>query len=226
MEYDEGGCFVKIHIVRQGETLVSLAQKYNTPIDRLLEANPHLNENDELKPGSKVRVPTGKIPLASVQREPKVSLPESVQEEMPKVPSVDPSLLEIDEEEVHIPEPPYVTDLEEFLGKIDSSSPLDSSFFHAAEVDQWESGTYPPYVAAAPWEMGAWPYPYYPIPSPMNFSAPYRTMAVPAFYPYSPMVPPPNFVDGAKGEPMEQMEFPAWLTQAEQWTEESSSSEW
>lgn len=62
---------MKIHIVRQGEVFEELVQKYNVPFERLLEANPNLNEAS-LEPGSKVRIPTGKVPL---------SLPKSEKEE-------------------------------------------------------------------------------------------------------------------------------------------------
>src|SRR6185437_3631522 len=55
---------MKIHIARAGETLWDIAQKYNIPLERLQELNSNLGEADELKRGEKVRVPTGKIPLA------------------------------------------------------------------------------------------------------------------------------------------------------------------
>jgi morphogenetic protein associated with SpoVID len=54
---------MKIHIVRQGEEFEQLVQKYNVPFDRLLEANPDLNGETALETGSKVRIPTGKVPL-------------------------------------------------------------------------------------------------------------------------------------------------------------------
>jgi LysM repeat protein len=55
---------MKIHIVRPGEIFEELVQKYNVPFERLLEANPNLNEETTLEPGSKIRIPTGKVPLS------------------------------------------------------------------------------------------------------------------------------------------------------------------
>lgn len=56
---------MKIHVTRAGDTLWGLAQKYNVPAERLKEANPELGEYDLLRPGLKVRVPTGKVPVTS-----------------------------------------------------------------------------------------------------------------------------------------------------------------
>ncbi|WP_124727107.1 LysM peptidoglycan-binding domain-containing protein [Staphylospora marina] len=56
---------MKIHVTRAGDTLWGLAQKYNVPAERLKEANPELGEFDQLRPGLKVRVPTGKVPVTS-----------------------------------------------------------------------------------------------------------------------------------------------------------------
>jgi LysM repeat protein len=55
---------MKIHIVRQGEVFEQIVQKYNVPFERLLEANPDLNNDENLEVGSKIRIPTGKVPLA------------------------------------------------------------------------------------------------------------------------------------------------------------------
>ncbi|WP_028775565.1 LysM peptidoglycan-binding domain-containing protein [Shimazuella kribbensis] len=54
---------MKIHIVRPGEVFEQLVQKYNVPFERLLEANPNLNEEVLLEAGTKIRIPTGKVPL-------------------------------------------------------------------------------------------------------------------------------------------------------------------
>jgi hypothetical protein len=56
---------MKIHIVRSGEAFEELVQKYNVPFERLLEANPHLDDHALLEPGSKVRIPTGKVPVST-----------------------------------------------------------------------------------------------------------------------------------------------------------------
>ncbi|SFJ41476.1 LysM peptidoglycan-binding domain-containing protein [Thermoflavimicrobium dichotomicum] len=52
---------MKIHIVRPGDTIHIIVQKYNIPLERLLEFNPHLNNADSLEAGMKIRIPTGKV---------------------------------------------------------------------------------------------------------------------------------------------------------------------
>ncbi|MBA4495773.1 LysM peptidoglycan-binding domain-containing protein [Paenactinomyces guangxiensis] len=60
---------MKIHIVRPGDSMWDLAQKYNIPVERLHEANPQIKEANHLQPGMKIRVPTGRIPIVSQKRE-------------------------------------------------------------------------------------------------------------------------------------------------------------
>lgn len=59
---------MRIHIVRARETLWELAQQYNVPVARILKANPQLKENQPLASGSKVRIPSGKVPVSQAQR--------------------------------------------------------------------------------------------------------------------------------------------------------------
>lgn len=55
---------MRIHVVRQGDTLLDLTQKYNVPLERILEVNPDVSEGaDILSKGTKIRIPTGKISL-------------------------------------------------------------------------------------------------------------------------------------------------------------------
>jgi LysM repeat protein len=56
---------MKIHVVRSGETIWDLAQKYNTPVERLVEANPGIGGRESLDAGMKIRIPTGKVALSS-----------------------------------------------------------------------------------------------------------------------------------------------------------------
>jgi hypothetical protein len=69
---------MKIHIVRQGEVFEELVQKYNVPYERLLEANPNLDGETTLEPGSKVRIPTGKVPLSLPKTEKEEALVEEL----------------------------------------------------------------------------------------------------------------------------------------------------
>ncbi|SFX09063.1 LysM domain-containing protein [Thermoactinomyces sp. DSM 45891] len=60
---------MKIHIVRPGEQLWDLVQKYNVPLERVLEANPNIMEPEQLEVGSKVRIPSGRVPVSPVKRD-------------------------------------------------------------------------------------------------------------------------------------------------------------
>lgn len=54
---------MKIHIVQSGDSLSDLAKKYQLSEDRIIEANPNMDKDQQLKQGSKIFIPTGKIPL-------------------------------------------------------------------------------------------------------------------------------------------------------------------
>ncbi|MDQ0417534.1 hypothetical protein J2Z48_001707 [Croceifilum oryzae] len=60
---------MKIHIVRPGEQLWDLVQKYNVPLERVLEANPNIMEPEQLEVGSKVRIPSGRVPVSPIKRD-------------------------------------------------------------------------------------------------------------------------------------------------------------
>jgi hypothetical protein len=100
---------LRIHIVRGRETLWELAKQYNVPVARILKANPQLTENQPLATGSKVRIPSGKVPVSQAQRggnrgvsEEKVPVTEQGIEEQPlKTPNiaVDPDAFFLEQEE-------------------------------------------------------------------------------------------------------------------------------
>lgn len=58
---------MRIHIVRDRETLWSLAKQYNVPVSRIRKANPQLTDNEPLAVGSKVRIPSGKVPVSQAR---------------------------------------------------------------------------------------------------------------------------------------------------------------
>jgi morphogenetic protein associated with SpoVID len=49
---------VKIHMVKQGDTLFLLAKKYNVSLEDLIKANPEISNPDEITVGMKVKIPT------------------------------------------------------------------------------------------------------------------------------------------------------------------------
>lgn len=52
---------MKIHIVKKGDTLYELSQKYNVPLEKLIEANPQIANPDQLTLGEKVKIPAGAV---------------------------------------------------------------------------------------------------------------------------------------------------------------------
>ncbi|WP_442603497.1 LysM peptidoglycan-binding domain-containing protein [Paenibacillus sp. KN14-4R] len=54
---------MKIHISKKGDTLFSIATKYNVDLDKLAATNPMLVRGDDLEPGVKVKVPIPPTPI-------------------------------------------------------------------------------------------------------------------------------------------------------------------
>lgn len=54
-------------VVRQGETLESLANHFGTTVDALVKLNPS-TANRPLQPGEVLKLPTGKMPIRNVER--------------------------------------------------------------------------------------------------------------------------------------------------------------
>lgn len=56
-----GSCCVRIHIVKQGDSLYALSQKYGVPLQKIIEANPQISNPDALAVGDKVKVPAAPV---------------------------------------------------------------------------------------------------------------------------------------------------------------------
>ncbi|WP_025700204.1 LysM peptidoglycan-binding domain-containing protein, partial [Paenibacillus forsythiae] len=54
---------MKIHIVKQGDTLYELSKKYGVPLDKVIEANPQIANPDVLAIGDKVKIPSVPVPV-------------------------------------------------------------------------------------------------------------------------------------------------------------------
>jgi LysM repeat protein len=54
---------LKIHIVKKGDTLYDLAQKYHVELDKLIASNPHIVNPDRIEVGMKVKIPTAPMPI-------------------------------------------------------------------------------------------------------------------------------------------------------------------
>ncbi|MEC0247744.1 LysM peptidoglycan-binding domain-containing protein [Paenibacillus chitinolyticus] len=48
---------MKIHMVKKGDSLYKIAQKYNVDLDKLIEANPQIANPDQINVGEKVKIP-------------------------------------------------------------------------------------------------------------------------------------------------------------------------
>ncbi|WP_052380475.1 LysM peptidoglycan-binding domain-containing protein [Paenibacillus camerounensis] len=55
---------MKIHIVKQGDTLYALSQKYGVPLQKIIEANPQISNPEALNVGDKVKIPAAPAPVA------------------------------------------------------------------------------------------------------------------------------------------------------------------
>ncbi|WP_405116311.1 LysM peptidoglycan-binding domain-containing protein [Paenibacillus sp. FSL K6-1217] len=54
---------MKIHIVKQGDSLFALSQKYGVPLQKIVEANPQITNPDVLAVGDKVKIPAAPVAL-------------------------------------------------------------------------------------------------------------------------------------------------------------------
>lgn len=54
---------MKIHIVKQGDSLFALSQKYGVPLQKIIEANPQITNPDVLTVGDKVKIPASPVPV-------------------------------------------------------------------------------------------------------------------------------------------------------------------
>lgn len=59
-----GFCHVKIHMVKKGDTLYDLSKKYGISLEKLIEANPQLQDPNMLNIGDKVKIPSESTPVA------------------------------------------------------------------------------------------------------------------------------------------------------------------
>ncbi|UQZ33067.1 hypothetical protein C2I18_05540 [Paenibacillus sp. PK3_47] len=52
---------MRIHIVKQGDSLYALSQKYGVPLQKIVEANPQISNPDALTVGEKVKIPAAPV---------------------------------------------------------------------------------------------------------------------------------------------------------------------
>jgi len=59
---------MKLHIAREGDTIISLSDKYGVSPDRILELNPQIAETGIVERGAKVRIPSGPVSMLNAHR--------------------------------------------------------------------------------------------------------------------------------------------------------------
>lgn len=210
---------MKIHIVRPGEQLWDLVQKYNVPLERVLEANPNIMEPEQLEVGSKVRIPSGRIPVSPLKRDhreevtdpesfeltrppefelqPVVSRPESVEQT--------PSWDDVATQELQLilgnPIPMKEVDFREYEDEDESVDYADfDNESSGIGVDEWESSTMhsfkpdyaSPFLPFYPTEPGFYPHPQLSYaPTMIHSGPPTCTDCGPSYPPQVAMAPPP-----------------------------------
>lgn len=60
---------MRIYIVKEGDTLSSIAEKYGLELDQLLAINPQITDPDKITPGMKVKIAAGPVSIAPGQPE-------------------------------------------------------------------------------------------------------------------------------------------------------------
>ncbi|WP_138496221.1 LysM peptidoglycan-binding domain-containing protein [Paenibacillus pinistramenti] len=56
---------MKIHMVKEGDTLYELSKKYAVPLQTLIDANPQITNPDVLMVGDKVKIPSSAVPVGN-----------------------------------------------------------------------------------------------------------------------------------------------------------------
>jgi len=75
---------MKIHVVRKGDTLYDIAQKYGVDLDVLIAANPQIDDPDVLMIGQKIRIPSkGVVDAPARQEEASVEAAAASGEDLP-----------------------------------------------------------------------------------------------------------------------------------------------
>ncbi|WP_169713551.1 LysM peptidoglycan-binding domain-containing protein [Paludifilum halophilum] len=68
---------MKLHVVQSGDTLWKIAQRYDISLQKLMDANPHIEDAECMKDGLKVRIPTGKVKVSETKQEEAFAMGES-----------------------------------------------------------------------------------------------------------------------------------------------------
>jgi morphogenetic protein associated with SpoVID len=75
---------MKIHVVKRGDTLWNLAEKYGVDFEQLKKINSHLADPDNLMPGMKVKIPTNAVPVKKDAAKKELPKKDLLKKETPK----------------------------------------------------------------------------------------------------------------------------------------------
>lgn len=140
---------MRIYLVQPGDTLDQLANRFQVTEERILEANPHIEDPGYLPKGMKVRIPRGKIALSVKKREPtesekpKVAKSDVVEVLPTYVLPLDLELADWDEESRE-----SVTDQVEYMDEFDWDS-YDSDYT-SSSLEPFSSYPFLPYFPTNP----------------------------------------------------------------------------
>jgi LysM repeat protein len=220
---------MKIHIIRPGDRIAALAQRYNIPVARLLEANPQIKDLEKLELNEKIRIPTGRIPLPSAKE----------MEQCPQAPVQSTVSPQSAEEATRVELAPVadMNSMEELADPIEYAPPYFSMFADSSEYD--ESTSYPSFD-----DMGAFESSTFfesalqgmeegdnlPVP-PMSWYPPFP-QGYPSHLPFPPLFGPIGWIAASSpffAGPIGWHSPPFWAGQpphrvASQWWERESSS--
>lgn len=200
---------MKIHIVQAQDTLSHLAKKYNVPVERIIEANSDLQQEQPLEAGSKIFIPTGKISLGKVVKESKQRQEHENHEQSFKQEKIRESSAYGWDSSTH-----------------HASSVNESSYAMRAENYYADHYNLPPMPPTPAWDLSYHMLPTNPYLQQGHISA---VPMPPCYYPYPPMSPYPY-------DPYQQMQLsyqppypqdPYWAEESEQedlWASKESSS--
>jgi hypothetical protein len=60
---------MKLHMAKEGDTIHTLSEKYEIELERILAANPHIEDSESLTRGTKVKIPSGPVSMQQAKEQ-------------------------------------------------------------------------------------------------------------------------------------------------------------
>lgn len=178
---------MRIHIARFGDTLSDLAIRYQLSEEKILHANPHLEDPVDLAPGSKIRIPTGRV---AVEKKPPIETePKSIEETLRETIEILPTYVY-----------PLELDLTEWVDRDFETEGREEEDVWEEESTGFDVESYQIESSSSSSEEGLSSYPFVPY-YPANFAYPSTYSFDPNFFvqsTYFPPVPPCNCMEDSQ----------------------------